>query len=77
MFKNREISVQVSKAMKGEVDNIPAKEDISFTEKMDTVLYVGKAITYRVGLVVAAYIILDTRRQVKIAKNTTHIHITD
>lgn len=77
MFKNREISIQLSKDKKNENDDTPTKEEISFNDKVATAMYVGKLITYRVGGVVAAYIILDTWRQVQIAKNTTNITIND
>lgn len=77
MFKNREISIQLSKDKKNEVDDTTAKEVISFDEKVATAIYLTKQITYRVGGVVAAYIILDTWRQVSIAKNSTHIHVHD
>lgn len=77
MFKNREISIQLSKDKKNENLDATPKEEVSFNDKMATAMYVGKQITYRVGGVVAAYIILDTWRQVQVNKSSTHIHLHD
>lgn len=67
MFKNRAITVKVDKVDKHHTAE-KSCDDKTFEEKADIVLHILEGLGVKLFLGVCVYVILDTQRQVAVAK---------
>lgn len=66
MFRNRELTVQMTK--KRDTEDEPT-DDRAFGDRAGAILYVTERLATRVFVGVCAYLVLDTVRQVTIEKS--------
>lgn len=70
MFEKREFVVKTRKADKSSDPVTQTAPEIDFDEKVATAIYIGKIISTHIAIGVASYVLLDTFRQVQVAKHT-------
>ncbi len=70
MFHNRELSIRMRKPGRTKDTNETTEETIGFDVKVAEATAFAKTILKYIAVGVAGYVVLDTYRQVLIAKNT-------
>ncbi len=70
MFKNREFTVRMNKADRNKDTNVTCDELTDFDEKVAAAMILTKTAARYIAVGVCGYVVLDTYRQVLIARNT-------